>query len=246
MKPITIVNKHESSLVSRALYSLSSLVLALTVSWLVLSKVDFGYQWLHHLLDIEQHSQQYGPLNKYRQDFALTNKAEHIRLFAAINRSVHHQGLGLADITYKQPNGVEIGKMLHFAEIQHLKDVANLLDNLRPIAFFFCMIWLILVGLCYFKRMVMPNVVQQAKSLGGIFVVVAALMLFIGPQTIFYTLHEWVFPEEHQWYFYYEESLMSTLMKAPDLFGAIAIVLSIVALFMLILSNWLANRLCCR
>jgi len=46
---------------------------------------------------------------------------------------------------------------------------------------------------------------------------------------VFYYLHTLVFPDNHQWFFYYQESLMSSLMKAPDLFAGIAISLSVTA-----------------
>ncbi len=46
--------------------------------------------------------------------------------------------------------------------------------------------------------------------------------MLIGPTKVFYWGHEVVFPENNQWFFYYEDSLMSTMMKAPALFGPIA------------------------
>jgi hypothetical protein len=42
-----------------------------------------------------------------------------------------------------------------------------------------------------------------------------------------------VFPEGHQWFFYYQDSLMSTLMKAPYLFGYIALALLVLTLALL-------------
>ena len=53
----------------------------------------------------------------------------------------------------------------------------------------------------------------------------SALLVIVGPKKLFYAFHIWVFPVEHQWFFYWEQSLMSTLMKAPDLFGGIAVAL---------------------
>jgi hypothetical protein len=43
-------------------------------------------------------------------------------------------------------------------------------------------------------------------------------------------LHTVVFPADHQWFFYYKDSLMASLMKAPDIFAAIAAQLLVVAL----------------
>ena len=42
-------------------------------------------------------------------------------------------------------------------------------------------------------------------------------------------MHEMVFPDDHQWFFYYQDSLMTTLMKAPDIFFAIGAVWAILA-----------------
>ena len=52
---------------------------------------------------------------------------------------------------------------------------------------------------------------------------------------IFYYLHTVVFPNNHQWFFYYQESLMSSLMKAPDLFAAIGLSLSVIAVIIYVI-----------
>ena len=52
---------------------------------------------------------------------------------------------------------------------------------------------------------------------------------------IFYYLHTLVFPENHQWFFYYQESLMSSLMKAPDLFAGIGLSLVVIALIIYVI-----------
>jgi hypothetical protein len=39
-----------------------------------------------------------------------------------------------------------------------------------------------------------------------------------------------VFPPGHAWFFYYEDSLMTTLMQAPHLFGFIAVAIGVLAL----------------
>ncbi len=50
-------------------------------------------------------------------------------------------------------------------------------------------------------------------------------LLISGPEAVFYQFHIWLFPADHEWFFYWQDSLMSTLMKAPVLFGGIAVVL---------------------
>jgi len=52
----------------------------------------------------------------------------------------------------------------------------------------------------------------------------------VGEGGLFAWLHEQVFPPGHQWFFYYQESLMTTLMKAPHLFGPVALALAGVTL----------------
>lgn len=53
-----------------------------------------------------------------------------------------------------------------------------------------------------------------------------AIFALVGAKQVFYALHVWLFPSENQWFFYWELSLMSAMMKAPYLFGGIAVVLA--------------------
>jgi len=55
------------------------------------------------------------------------------------------------------------------------------------------------------------------------------IVFSIGPENVFNQLHIWVFPKENEWFFYYQDSLMSTLMLAPTLFGWIASALVVLA-----------------
>ncbi|NQZ08812.1 MAG: DUF1461 domain-containing protein [Algicola sp.] len=210
----------------------------------MLAKVDFAYSGFHDLLNIQQHCEQYGPLNRYRQGFAGTDKAEHVRIFAAINDSVHSfdnsQGKGL-DKIYYAIDGKPVDLFLHAAEIQHLEDVANLIDFMHPFAISASLLWLVLAALFSSGKLPAPRFKQQLAGI-GVFVGLCALTaLLIGPEKVFNAFHEWVFPAGHQWYFFYEDSLMSTLMKAPDLFGAIAVLLTVVALVVFVVLNWLVS-----
>jgi hypothetical protein len=51
----------------------------------------------------------------------------------------------------------------------------------------------------------------------------------VGPVQVFYVLHELVFPAGHEWFFYYQDSLMSMMMQAPNLFGPIAVLWLVLA-----------------
>ena len=82
-------------------------------------------------------------------------------------------------------------------------------------------IWLAALLWMFWKRIKLPSAKRLAVMsfvwLGLIF-----LVLLLGPEKIFNQLHIWAFPEDNQWFFYYEESLMSTMMKAPHLFAYIS------------------------
>jgi hypothetical protein len=43
-----------------------------------------------------------------------------------------------------------------------------------------------------------------------------------------------VFPEGHKWFFYYQDSLMSTVLKAPDSFIYFGVILGIFALLVFV------------
>jgi hypothetical protein len=64
-------------------------------------------------------------------------------------------------------------------------------------------------------------------------------LLIAGPTQVFYQFHLWIFPADHQWFFYWQDSLMSTLMKAPVLFGGIAAVIALGALLLTPVLYWL-------
>jgi uncharacterized membrane protein len=73
-----------------------------------------------------------------------------------------------------------------------------------------------------------------------------AALLTVGFREVFYAFHEAIFPPDHQWFFYYQDSLMSTMMKAPFLFGYIAAALVALALVYLwalfLLAVWATGR----
>jgi len=91
--------------------------------------------------------------------------------------------------------------------------------------------WLMLIFLLWKMNKPLPSGKRLLSSAMLILLSCGALLL-IGPEAIFNQLHIWIFPENHQWFFYYEESLMSTMMKAPDLFAYIAGMLSLLSLLL--------------
>jgi hypothetical protein len=89
--------------------------------------------------------------------------------------------------------------------------------------------------------MAMPSTKKLLISVLSLVAVSVVLILLMGAKKFFYWLHTAVFPDNHQWFFYYEESLMSTLMKAPDLFAPISI-----QLLMLGIGLWLLHLILLR
>jgi len=217
--------------------------LAVGISWLLLAQFNFAYDWFYTLIDIPQHITTYAPFYTERADFIQTTAAERSRLFAEVVTSIHQQGMGLAEISYYAADGTLLNTAFNRDEVIHLQDVANLIDNFKLIlsvmfAVFVCLlVW-------------MSVTCQALPPFKSLFVYVAvallsitAVVLVIGPYEIFYQMHVWAFPEDHKWKFYYEESVMSNLMKAPDLFAYIAMLLVAVTIPIFVGIMWLVKLL---
>jgi ABC-type xylose transport system permease subunit len=209
---------------------LLTLLLSLYAAWMINAQVGYGYSWLYSVYEIDSHIEKYAPQNRFRQNFELTSEDDHKAIFQAIVDSVHNQGAGLADIHYfvAKANNIDGSTMpvLHEAEIIHLNDVAVLIDAIHQLAAV-CAVLLILLGLWQRRAIKAQQSAASKAGMAGVFAalvaVVCVLFVIFGAKKIFYQLHVWIFPDNHQWFFYYQDSLMSTLMKAPDLFAGIAI-----------------------
>jgi len=216
-------------------------VASLSAGWGLLAARGFGYRTLYSVLHIDETINQYGPLNKVRPDFQRTNLDERQRLFVAIVQGVHQHGDGLDTLVYRAADGTVIGSLLTPAEILHLQDVARLVAILRPVGW--AALVLVISGSVWLRRgsILLPGkkvVISSALLVVGI----AGLLSLVGAEAVFYQLHRGLFPPNHQWFFYYEESLMSMMMQAPNLFGAIALVWVLVAIAVLMGWYWLVGR----
>ncbi len=206
----------------------STFFISLCVSWVLLASLNFAYPLLHDYTGINENIALYGPRNRIKPDFNQTTREERIRLFAGIVKSIHLQGEGLGELTYHTKNGKEI-KLLTAAEVVHLKDVSVLYEKLKysAIAVFFIWFWLMVMRFRW--RLKMPGTAVLVSYV--LLVPVSTSVVYIaGAEKLFYTLHTLFFPAGHQWFFYYEESLMSMMMKAPDMFAYIAVMLVVFAL----------------
>ncbi len=215
-------------------FCLFLLVFSLGLSWQVNKSNNFFYSFWYAQLNIEQMVRTYVPQNTQgKQDFAKTTSKQHLQSFAEIVAEIHNGGTGLTQLSYLN-NKQQVRALLTPAEVIHLKDVGNLVDQLHTISVINFLLLLGATGIIYLKKLPRPSRKDQQIA-----IVVPSLLLItsfsiFGFTNIFYYLHTVVFPDNHQWFFYYQESLMSSLMKAPDLFAAIGFMLSFFALIIYI------------
>jgi hypothetical protein len=198
---------------------ISALLAALATGWMLHKPVDYGYSVWYDQMDIRGHIDKYGPKNRYIRGFDDLSREQHLELFGGIVYAVHNQGKGLAELEFTDRRG-RTKPLLREPEIVHLQDVANLIDVLSVAG----AVSLLIAAIGTFmliRRRIPVQWKQQGLLLGGLLGAGALVLLIAGPTAVFYQLHVWIFPDDHQWFFYYQESLMSTMMKAPDLFGGI-------------------------
>jgi Protein of unknown function (DUF1461) len=208
-----------------------TLVAALFLSWRALIGFDYLYPVWYETLDIDQTIAQYGPQNRQgKLLFETTTKIERVRLFSALADAVHHQGRGLKDLVYQDSTGHPIATLLTAPEIVHLQDVARIFGWLQTVGWVALAALVVLLTWLRSGRQVLPSVRKLLLwTVSGI-AIVGAVVVALGPTKLFYQLHEWIFPPGHQWFFFYQDSLMSTMMKAPVLFGPIALTWALLSL----------------
>ena len=208
------------------LYALLTLLLATGVAWLLLAQANYLYGFFHDHIGIAETIEQYGPQNRFKDGFETTDKAQRIELFSEIVQAVHNGGEGLESIHYRSSDQKQSVALLHKAEIIHLQDVARLIDATRFLTVAIALVWIVWTIAKIVRRVPFPSLSEQLGKVFGIAALIAILLAIFGFETVFYQFHIWLFPADHQWFFYYEDSLMSTMMQAPVLFayigGAIA------------------------
>lgn len=235
------VDKMRFKSVFAVLFAVHSLLFALALGWCLLASVQFGYGFWHDHTGIKEAIEKYGPQNKYKQGFEHTTKEQRVALFSQINIAIHNSGDGLADITYETKSSGGPQQLLREPEVVHLQDVANLIDF-----FFIPLVYSLLawppIVLLAIKREWAPRVKGQLLTLLGLGVGLSLILVLVGPEKVFNQLHIWVFPDEHQWFFYYQDSLMSTMMFAPNLFGWIGLAWAILIACIFAISALIVRR----
>lgn len=209
----------------------TGLIVAFWFAWWLMAQMNFSYRQWHDFGGMAEAIERLAQTNVLKSGFEKTTKDQRDDLFRQIMDSVHDGGKGLEDLTFKVPGEPE-QKLLIEAEIIHLQDVANLID----LGFYISLIALVLWGLqwAYYavKLAPIPSFRLQVVVTLVFVALSTAVVFLIGPMEVFYQLHVWLFPEDHQWYFYFKESLMATMMYAPTLFGWIAIEWLVIALLL--------------
>lgn len=221
--------------------AISCLIVAFWLAWQALVPVDFGYGFAYQVMDIDQHVQHYGPQNRYRKGFATTSAMEQKRLFSGIVKAIQNDGEGLRNLFYTTPDGRR-HLLLREAEVIHLQDVANLINLFDRVAWGAIVLLLVTVGAMKLRQLPAPGIKQLLIGLAVLVGISSLILLIVGPTEVFYWLHIQIFPPEHEWFFYWQDSLMTTLMKAPDLFGLIAALWVGLALILLVAGYWGLSR----
>ena len=215
------------------------LLQATYVSWLLLAPSDFLYARWYQVMQIDRAILQYAPLNDYKQDFGKTDRAEHIRLFHEITRAIDgdqaQRQTRLNTLSYQDPQGKVIDTLMREPEVQHLMDVGKLVDDFKRTSLLSFGVSAALLLFLYRQRSVFPGLKKLGLSFASLISAITLLIFVLGPVKVFYQLHIWLFPPQHQWFFYYQESLMTTFMQAPMLFGYIASALAALAMLILAL-----------
>ncbi len=164
----------------------------------------------------------YAPDNKYKDGFENTKQQQHIKLFAGIVNAIQHDGDGLRQLRYTDSKTNKTESLLTNAEVIHLQDVANLVNKFKYIGILGLTIAVLVLIVMRAKNINVAKLSRHTYGGLGVVLLMVIIVFLVGPTKIFYLGHELIFPNNHQWFFYYEESLMSTMMKAPVLFGPIA------------------------
>lgn len=216
----------------------SAFFAALFIAWQALSLVDFLYPVWHKALGIDETVRVFGPQNKNRHGFEHTTAEEHARLFAAIVKAVENGGRNLEDLKYRDADGKPIDRLLTRPEIVHLQDVARLVGGFQVFGWAWLLVFVAVAASLRRWPAPRPAVKKTLAYFGGLMVLSIVAVLALGAKAVFYKVHTWVFPPGHRWFFYYQDSLMTTLMKAPVLFAGIAAewLALTVALFLLLVA----------
>lgn len=214
----------------------------LWLGWLALSQFNFLYPMDYRLLNIPATIEKYVPQNRHgKQNFIETNANEHARLFSAITKAINNEGQGLSELRYFSPDGRYLGVFLTHDEVTHLTDVSHVVDIGKDAGKLAFLVWLIIVGITLWRKKPLPSLRSFAIGTALSLFIAGIIVFAIGPMRVFDDFHRSVFPANHPWFFYYQDSLMTTFMQAPNLFGLI-VLWWVIAASVLLLILWSLAR----
>jgi hypothetical protein len=237
---------HAKSCLIRFVCASLSVWLSIAAAWWMSSHLQYGYPLWYRVLNIDAHIHTYTPHHPSKRDFHLLSAKQHQQMFAAITQAVHDRGVDLRHIEYQAPDWPPQTLLLE-DEVRHLEDVKALLRKASLATLAAVPLWLGFSLLAV--RSPPPPWRWRLTTVILALSVPVGLLWWFGPTVVFYQFHVWLFPPENPWFFYWEESLMSSLMRAPVLFGAIAIQIAVIALLLLApihLSGYRVGRLLSR
>jgi len=230
--------------------TLALLISCLYMSWQVLSQANFLYDQIYDHNHLENHINEYAALNRNgKESFALTDKAERVRIFNDIAREINTGGEGLATISFVGNGEATRIPFLIAEERDHLRDVANLVTSLKPLGALLASALIAFYGFCWYYKVSRyqylwrpTGIFVSLFQIAAVVTLCVAITFALGPQKTFYLLHDWAFSDKAQWYFYFEDSLMTTLM--PEVvFGNIAALIAVLTVFNWLLMNFILRRL---
>lgn len=204
---------------------------------------NFGYAFWYQQLGIEAHIAKFAPQNRQgKTGFENTNYESRYQLFAGISDAVNNGGDGLRTLSYAGTDGTT-QLLLTDPEAVHLEDVAKLIDLLVPMGWAALALLIVFAIVARVGKITMPGIGKSLLTLIFIAALCAIIIVAVGAHDVFKAMHEMVFPDDHQWFFYYQDSLMTTLMKAPDIFFAIGAAWAILASVIYLLLTLLLQAL---
>jgi len=224
----------------RTLTILCCFAAALLFAWKLLYVANYNYEFWYSQLNIEQHIAKFAPQNRLNKNgFENTTRDDRTELFRSIGHAINNSGDGLRTLEYQPYPDSKPIIFLTDPEATHLEDVAKLIDFLEPIGWAATALLVLLVVLGMVSKISLPGLKVSLLTLLVIALLLTVVIVAVGPHDVFTALHEFVFPEDHQWFFYYQDSLMTTLMKAPDIFFAIGAVWAVLATIIYLMITFL-------
>ena len=221
----------------------------LFLAWKSLSTANFFFDRLYEIHAIDEQIRKYAPQNRNKTNFEITSSTEHKRIFAEIVASINSSGDGLAEIKYFSPSGEKIDTFLTKDEITHLKDVSQLLVSSEQLVLILISLLVLFYGFCFYYKLSRSRYFW--KPVGTILsfsimvltlIFVAAIVMVIGPRPVYHILHELLFAGKGQWFFYYQDSLMTTLLP-ESLFATIAVMLVTAAFIYWMFINFIIQKI---